>query len=100
VEYLVIKLERRELILPTPELCPQLVDELEAFEYSVTDQGNVRSGAPYGIHDDCVIALALALAAWSLKRGNMRPLPPAGAILIELDDSLDDGPDPLDISYW
>jgi hypothetical protein len=41
---------------------PELVDELEAFEFSVTDQGHVRTNAPSGMHDDCVIALALAAA--------------------------------------
>ena len=51
--------------LPKPELWPDGIDELEAFEYSVTDLDNVRTGAPYGMHDDCVIALALA--AWPLR---------------------------------
>ena len=36
------------VVLPTPELWPEGIDELEAFEYSVTDAGNVRSGAPSG----------------------------------------------------
>ena len=40
---------------------PELIDELEAFEYAVTDAGNVRTGAPSGFHDDTVIALALAM---------------------------------------
>ena len=79
VDHLAIKLEKRELVLPTPELVPELVDELEAFEYSVSDKGNVSSSAPYGYHDDCVIALALA--AWSLKRGDRRPTIPAAPIL-------------------
>jgi len=47
-------------VLPRPDLWPEGIDELEAFEYSVTDSGNVRTSAPSGIHDDCVIALALA----------------------------------------
>jgi hypothetical protein len=68
IDNLAIKLERRELTLPRADLCPELIEELEAFEYSTTDQGNIRTGAPYGYHDDCVIALALA--AWSLKRGD------------------------------
>ena len=76
VDHLAIKLEKRELVLPKPELVPELVEELEAFEYSVSDQGNVSSSAPYGYHDDCVIALGLA--AWSLKRGDRRPSIPAG----------------------
>lgn len=79
IDQLAIKLEKRELVLPKPELMPELVDELEAFEYSVSEHGNIRSGAPYGYHDDCVIALALA--AWSLKRGDRWPSIPAAPIL-------------------
>ena len=53
-------LEQRELVLPEPALWPEGIDELEAFEFTVLDSGGVRSGAPAGCHDDCVIALALA----------------------------------------
>ena len=63
---------------------PETVEELEAFEYSTTEQGNIKTGAPYGYHDDCVIALALA--AWALKKGDRRPLIGAAPILIEIDD--------------
>jgi hypothetical protein len=31
----------------------------------VTDAGNVRTSAPSGMHDDCVVALALA--AWDAR---------------------------------
>jgi hypothetical protein len=65
VDNLSILLEKREIVLPRPALWPQGIDELEAFEFSVTDSGNVRRGAPGGMHDDCVIALALA--AWPLR---------------------------------
>ena len=82
IDHLAIKLEKRELVLPRPELMPEMVDELEAFEYSLTDHGNFRSGAPYGYHDDCVIGLALA--AWSLKRGYKRLRKPAPPHLIHL----------------
>lgn len=83
VDNLAIKLERRELVLPRPELMPELVDELEAFEYSVSEQGNLRAEAPYGFHDDCVIGLALA--AWALKRGSRMPMLAAPARLIRGD---------------
>ena len=79
IDNLLIKLERRELVLPRPELMPELVDELEAFEYSVSDHGNIRSGAPYGYHDDCVIGLALA--AWALKRGHRTQLVGAAPVV-------------------
>ncbi len=42
-----------------------LIDELEAFSYHLTERGNFRYEAPYGINDDCVDALALAV--WDLK---------------------------------
>jgi len=66
VDNLVLLLERRELILPRPEVWPEGIDELEAFEFSVSESGNVKSGAPSGTHDDCV--MALALAAWAARR--------------------------------
>ena len=62
--------EQQLIRLPKPELWPDGIDELEAFEYSVTDLGNVRTSAPYGMHDDCVIALALA--AWPLRPSKPR----------------------------
>lgn len=65
VDNLSMMLERGELTLPKPEVCPVLIDELEAFEFSVTESGNVRSGAPNGMHDDAVISLGLA--AWHLQ---------------------------------
>ena len=62
-----LMLEQRLVTLPRPDLWPEGIDELEAFEFSVTDQGNVRTGAPSGYHDDCVIALGLAL--WRRRPG-------------------------------
>ena len=47
--------------IPKADLWPEGIDELESFEYSVTDSGNVKTGAPGGCHDDCCIALALAV---------------------------------------
>jgi len=70
INNLALKLETKEIVLPRPELWPEGIDELEAFEYSVTENGTVRTGAPYGYHDDCVIALALA--AWHLRRTELR----------------------------
>jgi len=60
VNNLALRFERREIVLPKYELCPTLVDEVEAFEYSVTDAGAIRTGAPGGVHDDHVMSLALA----------------------------------------
>jgi hypothetical protein len=64
IDNLAILLERELLTLPKPQLWPEGIDELEGFQYSVTDTGNTRTAAPSGQHDDCVVALALA--AWHL----------------------------------
>lgn len=40
-----------------------LEDELEAFEYVYTRTG-VKYSAPYGVHDDTVCSLALAVKCW------------------------------------
>jgi len=37
-----------------------LIDELEAYEYQILPSGNFKYGAPPGLHDDSVTALALA----------------------------------------
>ncbi len=66
VNYLSLQFEKREIRIPRYEVFPELVEELEAFEYEITEAGNVRTGAPTGQHDDCVIALALA--AWARNR--------------------------------
>jgi hypothetical protein len=65
INNLAMLLEKGALELPKVDLWPELIDELEGFEYSVTDAGNVRTGAPSGSHDDCVVALALA--AWCMR---------------------------------
>lgn len=41
---------------------PEQTNELLAYQYELTPSRNLRMGAPEGMHDDCVIALALA--AW------------------------------------
>ena len=46
---------------------PVQTAELQAFAYELTAARNVRMGAPEGMHDDCVIALALA--NWGLRGG-------------------------------
>lgn len=69
INRLSLSLEQREVVLPSPALWPEGIDELEAFEYSVTEQGNVRTSAPSGLHDDCVVALALAVwNEWNAHR--------------------------------
>ncbi len=65
ISNLALLLERREIVLPKPELWPEGIEELESFEYSVSSLGNTRMSAPSGRHDYLVISLALA--AWPLQ---------------------------------
>jgi len=57
IEHLALKFAHRCLAIPREE---QLLRELQYFEYELTDSGNVRLNARSGVHDDLVIALALA----------------------------------------
>jgi hypothetical protein len=57
VENLITRLEAAEIRIPN---IPQLVNELEIYDYDTTRTGNIRYHAPEGWHDDCVDALALA----------------------------------------
>ena len=66
INALAILFEKREITLPRPELCPELIDECESYEYSITDSGNVRMSSPSGCHDDTVVALALA--SWRARK--------------------------------
>jgi len=60
VDNLAVRLANREIKFPYIE---QLVRELQFYEYELTEAGNVRTRARCGHHDDCVMALALALRA-------------------------------------
>ena len=42
-----------------------LIDELQAYEMETLPSGLIRYGAPAGLHDDCVMSLALA---WQPRR--------------------------------
>jgi hypothetical protein len=72
IENLSIMLDNGEIWFPgnldrkefSPEL-QMLKSELESFAYDLSPSGLIRYGAPEGLHDDCVIALALA--AYQLK---------------------------------
>lgn len=58
IEKLMVAIEQRHITFPNIEV---LINELGLFSYEVTDHGNVRFAAPEGMHDDTVIALALAV---------------------------------------
>ena len=57
IQALVLAFERGEIGIPDD---PVLVGELEAFEQHRLASGRYTYGAPSGMHDDTVIALALA----------------------------------------
>lgn len=57
VESLAMAVEENQVTIPDEA---QLVNELKAFDYEITPSGAMRYGAPEGVHDDCVMALALA----------------------------------------
>lgn len=81
VNCLALAFERLEIELPIPGAWPEGIEELESFEYSVTNLGHVRSGAPSGQHDDCVMALALAV--WPILGFGGPSIPYADVIMPE-----------------
>jgi len=68
VEKLTISIEQRKIRIPDNE---DLIDELGAYGYKMTDSGNVTYSAPIGLHDDMVMSLALAV--WPLKGRKTKP---------------------------
>jgi hypothetical protein len=60
IEALVLSLENSDLLIQNE---PVLVSELENFTYRLGAGGHTQYSAPYGHHDDTVIALALAWQA-------------------------------------
>ena len=63
IENLSMMLDNNEIVLSDN---PVLISELQLFAYEMTASGQPKYGAPEGYHDDCCVALALA--AWQLKR--------------------------------
>lgn len=66
MERLMTSIQQSEIGYPPDELPHRpLVKELKSFEYQYVPTG-VRYSAPSGHHDDCVIALSLALWHWRM----------------------------------
>jgi hypothetical protein len=63
IENLSIQIENQAISYPD---IPELINELKLYGYETGKTGIIRYGAPEGYHDDIVIALALA--AWQLKK--------------------------------
>jgi hypothetical protein len=68
IDNLALSLEADELVLSDD--APQLVNELEVFEYSISDTGKVQYSAPSGFKDDSVDALALAVESLEEAAGS------------------------------
>lgn len=61
VENLMLAVEKQEIRIFQNEV---LQNEMMNFTYEITNTGRVRYTAPEGLHDDCVIALSLAVMSW------------------------------------
>lgn len=72
MEGLAVAIQHREVTFPEGPISI----ELESFRYEYTRTG-VRYSAPSGEHDDCVMALALAVAGFSRPRDAAATLPRA-----------------------
>jgi hypothetical protein len=63
MERLAVAIQSKHIHFPKTEEFAVLVSELETFTYEYTAHG-VRYTAPDGLHDDAVMALALAVYGW------------------------------------
>lgn len=64
IDALALAFERGDIrIIPDPAL----IAELQAYEATRLPSGMLRYGAPEGMHDDCVMSLALCLQAVELR---------------------------------
>ncbi len=68
IESLAIAIEREDISFPDID---ELINELSTFTFDQTPGGLIRYNAPEGLHDDIVIALALAQWAWGGSRGSV-----------------------------
>ena len=59
IQRLIVAVEQRTLSWPTA--WEVLTNELKRYEYAISPNGTITYSAPSGYHDDCVIALALAV---------------------------------------
>jgi hypothetical protein len=57
IQLLAVKIEQQGIIYPEIDV---LINELQAFTYTLMPSGYIKYEAPPGSHDDCVMALALA----------------------------------------
>lgn len=73
IDNLIMMIETQKLNILKYDLFPEGVEELENYEYDVSEStGSVKSSAPRGEFDDCVISLGLA--AWPLRIRTGKPV--------------------------
>ncbi len=70
---LITSLEQKRLLMPNIKV---IRDELEAYQLTITEHGNMLFAAPIGMNDDCVAALMLVNA------GMLRFVDTSSAILL------------------
>lgn len=66
IEGLAVDIQKHAVMFPDGPIRA----ELECFEYQLTSTQRVRYSAPDGMHDDCVVALGLAVAKWHSRNQN------------------------------
>ena len=60
IEGLILDMNNRAVTIPDGHLFPWLLSELEVFTYSYNPKTrSIKYGHPTGLHDDCVISLAI-----------------------------------------
>jgi phage FluMu gp28-like protein len=75
VQRLVVAVEQRTVSWPRAWVV--LTDEMKRYEYAIGANGTITYSAPSGFHDDCVMAIALAVSGCQNPAhvGNMVSLP-------------------------
>jgi hypothetical protein len=60
IEGLILDMNEVQVMLPPKQLFPTLIHELEIFTYEYNPKTrSIRYGHPQGMHDDCVMSLAI-----------------------------------------
>ncbi len=62
LENLAILLEQDKIKIPNDAI---LINELKSFQYQLSERGKIKMVCPEGLHDDCVMSLALAV--WGIR---------------------------------
>lgn len=66
IQDLILDFERKEISIPNSEM---MIDELGAYTFKFSKStGKITYGAPNAVHDDIVMGMAFARAAWKNKK--------------------------------